>query len=348
MAVDKDTVRLAYQLLLGREPESEDVVDDVCKAFDNISDLRNHFMLCEEFQYTQRFMRFAEQAYNDDQDVRAKTLEFETFLSLGGQTEAGISHLIQSVIEDPKASPAEKEYSFFHRRRFFDTIRAVIAIRHKSLSKHSRIRVLEVGTAPFTPHYGEVVRDMDFFTANITTLEPADAVAVRSKSLGHYHIDFESEDISVKYPELVTNPFHIILFCEVIEHVRAGPDELIADLLRITASDGIIVVSTPNALNREHLWEYFAGRKPDQVFSKSKRFLYIDHHAHVREYTLKELEAAVLAANGRVVLEGVSDYYDGMMNDIVQARFVSARNVATLLVGHKNATVPPAINLATD
>src|SRR5665213_997143 len=105
MAVDKDTVRLAYQLLLGREPESEDVVDDVCNAFDNISDLRNHFMLCEEFQYTQRFMRFAEQAYNDDQDVRAKTLEFETFLSLGGQTEAGISHLIQSVIEDPKASP---------------------------------------------------------------------------------------------------------------------------------------------------------------------------------------------------------------------------------------------------
>jgi 2-polyprenyl-3-methyl-5-hydroxy-6-metoxy-1,4-benzoquinol methylase len=172
---------------------------------------------------------------------------------------------------------------------------------------------------------------MDFYTANIPSPAPADELAAQAKSLQHYDIDFEAEDISARYPELVANPFHLILFCEVIEHIRAAPEELIADLLRITAPDGIIILSTPNAMERGHLWELFVGKKPDTVFSKSKRFLHMDHHAHVREFTLKELEEAVVTAGGRVVVQGVRDYYSDI-TDVVRARFVSARHVQTLLV----------------
>jgi SAM-dependent methyltransferase len=331
MPVEPHVVRLAYELLLGRKAENEEIVESHSSNFTSVEHVRQEFMQSEEFQAQARFIQWAEQLYFNDQRVRSRTCDFDNFLSTDEATDAAIMRSLQSAIADPALSAAEIEYSIFHRRRFSIQLRAMVAARRKLLSIHPRIRVLEIGYAPIASYYGEVMPDMDFYTADIPSSASIAEKAARSKSLAHYPIDFEVDDISEKHPQLVVRPFHLILFCEVIEHVRAAPEEIISDLLRIVSPDGVIVLSTPNAMDQGRLLEIFNGRKADTTYRKAQRFLHCDRHVHVREFTIREMEDATVLAGGRVLAHGVHDCY-GDTNDFVRARFVGARHAQTLLI----------------
>jgi len=196
------------------------------------------------------------------------------------------------------------------------------------------VRFLDVGQAPITTMYSQVIADIELHTANLNMGPSAASEMAKYGSANHYFIDLEAEPISDRYPELVANPFHIIVYCEVAEHVRASPEEQIQDLLKILAPDGALIVSTPNAMSFERLQKFSLGRKWDSIYSRKNRHMHDDHHIHVREFTVLEMLDAVRAAGGETAMYGVSDYYSEPAGSMVRLNYVSSREVQTLIIGH--------------
>jgi SAM-dependent methyltransferase len=320
-----DAVRLAYQLLLGREPENEEIVVRQSE-FADIYDLRNRFLSGDEFQIHQRFVRISELMYTHQEAViKSDTERMDAFLTM----EPALEARIREIIRDEAAG---SEYTAFHTQRFFDQVRAVVAIRRKLHANIPRPRVLEVGASPVTRMYAKVLGDIDLYTADLPAAEPPEEIGGRFGSTEHYYINLDTDALTDRHPQLMEQPFHIVLFCEVIEHVLASPEEMIADLLKLVAPGGVLVLSTPNAMSSRKLFDIAIGRKGDSVYRRNAREQHQHHHIHVREYTLKEIRDACSACGAKVLLQAVKNYYFNPRKDFVATKYVSAGEVQMLLV----------------
>src|SRR5579872_238420 len=231
-----EVVRLAYQLLLGREPANEDVISSLAN-FRDIWELRNRFLLGEEHEVHERILRIAELVYADEPIVRKGTEDFDALISIDRQSETKVRNLIQGDAQSAESAQHQK-YSTFHAQRFFDQVRSVIAIRQKMLAEVARPRVLDVGSSPVTLMYREIAPEIELSTANLPSNRPAEEAAQQFGAIRNYYIDLELEPLSERYPELIAEPFDIVVFCEVIEHVRATPEEMLADLFKIIRPGG--------------------------------------------------------------------------------------------------------------
>jgi SAM-dependent methyltransferase len=325
-----DAVRFAYQLLLGREPENEEIVIGQSN-FATIHDLRNRFMTGEEYRIHQRYLRITELMYEHvEAEVRADTARFDEFLAAEPELEARIREIVHAdTISD---DAVRNEYTSFHTQRFFDQVRAVVAIRRKLLGNIPRPRVLEVGASPVTAMYAQVLNDIDLFTADLPAGNPPEEIAHRFGSKEHYYINLDTDALSERHPHLAEQ-FHIVLFCEVIEHVLASPEEMLADLLKLVAPGGVLIVTTPNAMSAQRLFDVADGRKGDSVYRRNQRELHQQHHIHVREYTLREIRDACAACGVKVLLQAVKNYYSDPVKDFVATKYVSAGEVQIVLVG---------------
>jgi 2-polyprenyl-3-methyl-5-hydroxy-6-metoxy-1,4-benzoquinol methylase len=320
-----EAVRHAYQFLLGREPENEDIVVRQSN-FNDVYDLRNRFMMGDEFANMQRFLRMADLMYPYQEPVaKADTERLDAFLALEPEVEARIREIIQ-------AEAAQSEYTTFHTRRFFDQVRAVVAIRKKLYANIPRLRVLEVGASPVTRMYAQVVGDIDLYTADLPAAEPPAEIGKRFGSTEHYYINLDTDALTVRHPGLVERPFNIVLFCEVIEHVLASPEEMIGDLLKLLAPGGVLILSTPNAMSSRRLFDVAIGRKGDSVYRRNAREMHQHHHIHVREYTLKEIRDACTGCGAKVLLQAVKNYYSDTRRDFIATKYMSAGEVQMLLV----------------
>jgi 2-polyprenyl-3-methyl-5-hydroxy-6-metoxy-1,4-benzoquinol methylase len=130
----------------------------------------------------------------------------------------------------------------------------------------------------------------------------------------------------------VEQPFHIVLFCEVIEHVLASPVEMIGDLLKLVAPGGVLILSTPNGMSSRRLFDVTMGRKGDSVYQRDKREMHQHHHIHVREFTLKEIREACAACGAKVLLQAVKNYYSAPRKDFVGSKYASAGEVQILFI----------------
>lgn len=320
-----EAVRLAYQLLLGREPENEAILLSQ-SSFADIYDLRNRFMSGEEYLISERFRRTAELVYGPHEELyKADTERFDSFLALQPEVEARIHDII-------RRAAAESEYTTFHTKRFFDQVRAVVAIRQKLFGNIARPRVLEVGASPVTRMYRQVVDDIDLYTADLPAAEPPEVIGQRFGSTEHFYINLDSDALSERHPRLVEQPFQLVLFCEVIEHVLAAPEEMIGDLLKLVAPGGLLIVTTPNGMSSRRLFDVVLGRKGDSVYRRDKKEMHQHHHIHVREYTLREIRDAVAACGAKVLLHAVKNYYGDTRRDFVATKYVCAGEVQVVMV----------------
>jgi len=98
------------------------------------------------------------------------------------------------------------------------------------------------------------------------------------------HITFDLLDApSVAcWPECGT--FDLIVFSEVIEHLHVAPAFVLAFLRALLSPDGVLVCTTPNAIEITKRIRLLAGRNPYEQI----RF-YPANPGHIREYTQEEL-----------------------------------------------------------
>ena len=130
----------------------------------------------------------------------------------------------------------------------------------------------------------------------------------------HHYIDLEEDTFAETLPDL-RGRFDAIMFCEVIEHIRASPQEQIGDLIELLRPGGYLIISTPNGLARAYLVAIMAGRQATTIYSRKRRKSGISRDFHVREYTPVELREAVAAAGGEVIREGLFDWYGDLRSN---------------------------------
>lgn len=275
-------------------------------------------------EQTHPLFRFAELLYGDETANAARTEELRQFLDTAPQPV----EKIRSLIAEASATDG---YAAFHAARFVDQVRALAALRCRA--GEGTFRVLDIGVAPVTPLYAKLIDDIELQTSGLRWPTPAEDIARKFGSMAHHYIDLEEESFAERWPDL-GGRFDAVLFCEVIEHVRASPQEMVADLIWLLRPGGHAVISTPNAFSREWVSRLLTGRKTDTVYTRAERHAHTGRHSHVREYTPLELREAIAAAGGETVHEGLFDWYGDPSNHPLQQ--VSARQAMMFVVRQKS------------
>ena len=86
--------------------------------------------------------------------------------------------------------------------------------------------------------------------------------------------------------------FDTILCCELLEHLQTDPMHMMSEINRVLKPHGTLVLTTPNAVSLRALRAVLVGVHPN-LFSKYVMPALLPETMHVREYTPKELTAAV-------------------------------------------------------
>jgi hypothetical protein len=84
------------------------------------------------------------------------------------------------------------------------------------------------------------------------------SLGVSGRGLLPYPPHLETEIIGTKFPD-ARSKFHAIMFCEVLEHLKVAPKEILADLKQLLAPGGMIYLTRGRFGVRVK-----SGHKPEQ------------------------------------------------------------------------------------
>jgi Methyltransferase domain len=143
-----------------------------------------------------------------------------------------------------------------------------------------------------------------------------------------YPVNLETEQLPVKFPEL-KGKFNLIFFCEVLEHLRVTPTEILTDLKELLSPNGLIYISTPNGMRPGVFLSYFQGRSPVVQYSRQFKRRHDEGFVHVREHTIRELIEGLNAAGLKVRARAFKEYFQP--EALWHTRFVSAGSIISVL-----------------
>jgi SAM-dependent methyltransferase len=154
-------------------------------------------------------------------------------------------------------------------------------------------RVLEIGPTPFTLYLKQLHPEWEMWALDLTdhfgTRFAADGVQLRCCDLDRAEIPFAD------------STFDLLLCTEVLEHVFAPPTSVVAELARVLRPGGRLLLSVPNLATLGNRVQFLFGcsplPNPDEQMNTGR----LHGHAHVREYTRREIVRVCRAAGLRVL-----------------------------------------------
>jgi ubiquinone/menaquinone biosynthesis C-methylase UbiE len=143
------------------------------------------------------------------------------------------------------------------------------------------IKILDIGTTPFTIFIKKKFQHYDVWTLDRTNLfeDRCKQAGIKFKTcnLDNGSIPFEDEY------------FDIVIFTEVLEHIFAPPTDILAEIKRILRPKGKLILSVPNIaclLKRiKLLFGITILENADHQMLKD----WVHGHGHIHEYTKKEI-----------------------------------------------------------
>ena len=166
------------------------------------------------------------------------------------------------------------DYGKRHLRRIFETMNLI----PKSSKK---LKVLEIGIgrgilAMFVKRYfGYEVWGIDIERKDTKFLKPF---------FKHAGIHFVLCDITRDPLPFPDKSFDVVLFCEVLEHLRGDPLKVIKEVRRVLKDKGVLILTTPNLASLRKRLLLALGKSPHMLdFTKES------YKTHFREYTVDEL-----------------------------------------------------------
>lgn len=197
----------------------------------------------------------------------------------------------------------QRDYAELHRLRFAEAAGA-IQFGLKAHPDWPACRVADIGSSLTPILYKRLFPSLRFYAACLFRHEQLRGVVEEAAQL-----DLEKADLR----EGAVLPFrdlHLVMLCEVLEHLVVSPQNLFRSLAASLAPGGLLYVTTPNFLRHEARLRLAAGRNPQPVFPveyrPQDRF-----HFHVREYAMAELLEAMRGAGLTIRAAYYSDCWDG-------------------------------------
>jgi SAM-dependent methyltransferase len=234
-----------------------------------------------------------------DPELRARSR------SLHGNRRARVAELdaaLAALQAAGKLRPDQLDYARFHRFRFAEAVQAITEL----LGWHPAwpaCRVLEVGSSITPMLYRQLFPELRLHSACL--FRHPQLAGVVEEAL---QVDLEKVDLR-SGAALPLRDLHLVMLCEVLEHLVVSPANLFRSLAGSLAPGGLLYVTTPNFFRAEARARLAAGRNPQAVYppgyGPADRF-----HHHVREYSMLELLEAMGAAGLAVEVAYYSDCWD--------------------------------------
>ena len=196
-----------------------------------------------------------------------------------------ISSFDNTVREMSRKHPQE-EYLKMHRERFYE-LGCVVKNVLNDLEEKASILDFGISINSF------VMRDL--FPAAKISVADRPQIRMPTKSFHKFYpVDLEDDELAAID---LSDRFDAIVFCEVIEHLRVHPTNVIKFLLRHLSPSGSLLLTTPNLFCRGKL-RLISQRKcplPPYPLSYKKAD---GPHIHIREYSMKDMLSMIDAAGG--------------------------------------------------
>lgn len=242
------------------------------------------------------------------------------------------AQIVASIEHDIDDKPA---YYRLHRYRFWQLLRA--------LPEPQGQHVLEVGVNPgqFTrvlTRAGFAVSGTDLFPEHRAELWQRLGVPVR-------RLNLDEPGAVLPFP---ASSFDVIVFSEVIEHLRRSPLDALRLLVGLLKPGGMLLVSTPNELyvkSRMVTLARLASWRSPEPFGDFSRRLGLQgdeqYYTHQRLYTLRELSWMVEQAGLVVETESYGNPWEQVGAERERLRSHPLRVAAKLGLYGFTAAVPP-------
>lgn len=204
-----------------------------------------------------------------------------------------MSNITSILKEIEKGIKTDDQLSYFwtHEVRY-----AYILEQIKNIAAGKKLNILDIGCYPY--HIGRALELLGHTVNGIASHhEP-----VAHKNVAILNIETE------KFP-YKNDVFDLVLFNEIIEHLRQSPVMALQEIYRVTRNNGYLMVTTPNisrSINRAKLlFGKTIMHSPDVYFEQQGKGNNI-YHRHNREYTLEELSMLLEKTSWSVVKK---DYF---------------------------------------
>lgn len=242
------------------------------------------------------------------------------------------AQLVGSIEQEIDDKP---DYYRLHRYRFWQLLR--------SLPEPHGQQVLEVGVNPgqFTRilvRAGFRVSGTDLFPEHRAELWQDLGVAVR-------RLNLDEPGAALPFP---AGSFDVVVFSEVIEHLRRSPLDALRLLVGLLKPGGLLLVSTPNELyikSRMVTLARLASWRSPEPFDEFSRRLGLQgdaqYYTHQRLYTLRELSWMVEQAGLVVEESSYGNPWEQVGTERERLRNHPLRVAAKLGLYGLTAAVPP-------
>lgn len=175
-------------------------------------------------------------------------------------------------------------YLELHLPRILATLR-LLPVRDDAVARPGGL--LELGASPYAMsllamrHLGYQVTPVNFFGDYGEPTGWTDEARLVHDTTGEEHV-FRYPILNVERDALPyeDGSFDVVLCCEVLEHLARDPSHMLAEIHRVLAPGGCLVLTTPNAKRLHNTWLLLRGHNVFPAYSAHGVY-----GRHNREYT---------------------------------------------------------------
>ena len=191
-----------------------------------------------------------------------------------------------------------RDYWEEHRRRIVAAMVRAGALIEGPLAGRRPVRVLDVG-----PSFEVMLLAKLFPAARLETMGFADDRYKPAGLAAHHPVDLNETADLARCARV--EPCDLMLFLEVIEHLRTAPVHVLRYLRECLVPGGWLILSTPNAAWLRNRWRLLCGQNPFEMIRQDAR-----SPGHFREYTRAEMTAQLEHAGFEIVEVRLENHYD--------------------------------------
>ena len=222
-----------------------------------------------------------------------------------------LEQILNSLNDDKEIIPEDiaqwwSNYLASHKSHYRELFSII-----KETSKDSKI--LEIGSVP--GHFTTLMKKQGF------KIEGVDIEPNRLEKFWLKHqIKIHKVNVETETLPFESNSFDLIIFSEILEHLRINPIKPLLEINRILKTNGRLILSTPNVtpiMKLDFLFnnESFQGN-PVKEFEKLET---LGHMGHIRLYSLPEIKSILKHVN--LVVKSVS-YGDNISKPTLKQNFL--------------------------
>lgn len=143
--------------------------------------------------------------------------------------------------------------------------------------------ILEIGSLPAHITYclkkaGYPVQGLDINPARV------------KKFIKKHELNIKKCDIDKDKLPFRNNSFSLVIFNEVLEHLKADPRLVMKEIKRVLQPEGMLILTTPNLYSIKNIISFNLGKGLTDPFDTLDQARILGHAGHIREYSVKNVK----------------------------------------------------------